>query len=117
MIVEVRSTRLFDKQLKRLVQKYPLLFEDSVSLTAQIKQGQLPGDRIPNLVHEVYKVRVPNRSAKKGKSGGFRVIYYVKTGDLIGMLSIYVKTEQTDIPLSQITTLIEEFLSDQPNEE
>jgi mRNA-degrading endonuclease RelE of RelBE toxin-antitoxin system len=82
-----------------------------------LKAGQLPGDQIPNLAHNVYKVRLPNRSAGKGKSGGFRVIYYVKTRDYIGMLSIYVKTEQTDIPLCQITTLIEEILLDQPNEE
>jgi hypothetical protein len=39
-----------------------------------LKAGQLPGDQIPNLAHNVYKVRLPNRSAGKGKSGGFRVI-------------------------------------------
>ncbi len=117
MTVEVRSTRRFDKEFKRLVQKFPLLFEDSVELTAQIQSGGIPGDQIPNLAYEVYKVRLPNRSAKKGKSGGFRVIYYVKTQELIGMLSIYVKSEQTDIPLPEITALIEEFLSDHPNEE
>ena len=116
MTVEVRSARQFDKQFKRLVRKYPLLLEDAVDLTAQIKQGQLPGDQIPNLAYEVYKVRLPNRSAKTGKSGGFRVIYYVKTQDLIGMLSIYVKTEQTDIPITEISALIEEFLSDLPDE-
>src|SRR5215207_8509679 len=98
-MTRVSSYRKFEKQLLRLQNKFPLLIDDFEILVDQLEGGALPGDQIPNIPFEVYKVRLPNRSAKKGKSGGFRVIYYVKTQDLIGMLSIYVKTEQTDIPL------------------
>ncbi len=117
MSIIIKTTAQFRKQLKRLVSKYYLLAGDMDELGHQLKTGQLPGDQIPNLAYEVYKVRLPNRSAKKGKSGGFRVIYYVKTQELIGMLSIYVKSEQTDIPLPEITALIEEFLTQSDTDE
>ena len=114
-MTRVSLYRKFEKELRRLQRKFPLLIDDFASIVGQLEGGQLPGDQIPNLAYEVYKVRLLNRSAKKGKSGGFRVIYYVKHSDLVGMLSIYVKTEQTDIPLSEITALIDEFLSDLPD--
>ncbi len=106
----VSLTPKFRKQLNRLGDKFRLIFEDVDQLLNSLEEGNIVGDQIPNLTYEVYKVHLPNRSAKKGKSGGFRVIYYVKTQNLIGMLSIYVKSEQTDIPLPEITALIEEFL-------
>ena len=34
----------------------------------------------------------------RGKRGGVRIIYYVKTDEMIWMLTIYSKTEETNIP-------------------
>ncbi len=115
--MQVSLYRRFERQLLRLQNKFPLLVDDFEIIVDQLERGQILGDQIPNLAYEVYKVRLPNRSVKKGKSGGFRVIYYVKTQELIGMLSIYVKSEQTDIPLPEITALIEEFLTQSDTDE
>jgi mRNA-degrading endonuclease RelE of RelBE toxin-antitoxin system len=57
----------------------------------------------------VYKVRLKNPSASKGKSGGFRAIYYVQLADLVVLLTIYSKTEQVDIPAEAIQDIINDL--------
>ena len=63
---------------------------------------------MPGVGYTVYKARLPNRSAQRGKSGGFRVIYYVQIEDLVTLLTIYSKTEETDISLREIRQLAQE---------
>ena len=60
------------------------------------------------LGHQVFKVRLPNRSARRGKSGGFRVIYQEKSGRLVLLLLVYSKTDRADIPNDVIIRVIEE---------
>ena len=57
----------------------------------------------------VYKVRLPNRSARRGKSGGFRVIYQERDGILVLLLLIYSKPERADIPDDAIRRVIAEI--------
>ncbi len=59
--------------------------------------------------YEAYKVRLPNRSARRGKSGGFRVIYQEKSGRLVLLLLVYSKTERADIPAAIIRSVIAEY--------
>jgi mRNA-degrading endonuclease RelE of RelBE toxin-antitoxin system len=56
-----------------------------------------------------YKVRLPNPSAGRGKRGGFRVVYYIKRADIVLMLTIYNKTQRSDIAPEQIRRIIEEY--------
>ena len=60
------------------------------------------------LGYQVFKVRLPNRSARRGKSGGFRAIYQERSGRLVLLLLIYSKTERADIPDDVIIRVIEE---------
>jgi hypothetical protein len=46
---------------------------------------------------------------KKGKSGGYRLIYYVQTSTGIILLTIYAKSEQVDIAAEEIQEIIEEY--------
>jgi mRNA-degrading endonuclease RelE of RelBE toxin-antitoxin system len=48
-------------------------------------------------------------NVNRGKSGGYRLIYYVKTGDQIILVTIYSKSEQSDIDASEIADILEEF--------
>jgi mRNA-degrading endonuclease RelE of RelBE toxin-antitoxin system len=52
---------------------------------------------------------VRNRNANRGKSGGYRSIYYVKTSDRIILVTIYSKSEQEDIEASEIEDILAEF--------
>ncbi len=63
----------------------------------RLEQGETPGDQLQGIGYTVYKVRVKNSDAQRGKSGGYRVIYYVQTEEHITMLAMYSKSDQADI--------------------
>jgi mRNA-degrading endonuclease RelE of RelBE toxin-antitoxin system len=105
--VLVEPTEYFEKVFKRLRKKYPHIGSDLKILTDQLEVGETPGDQIPNVKYPVYKVRLRNIDTQKGKSGGYRLIYYVRIKEHIILLTIYTKTEQTDISPEAIRHLIE----------
>jgi len=83
-------------------------------LIALLKQGETPGDRVPRVKSQpIFKVRVPNRDAQSGKSGGYRVIYYIVTDEQRLLLTIYSKTDQTDITPDELLRIIEEWENEQ----
>jgi len=45
---------------------------------------------------------------RRGKSGGFRVIYYVQLSDRVILLTIYSKSDETDISIAEIRQLVME---------
>jgi len=108
--VEVRISARFSRYLERLERKYPGVLEEVESLIMRLMAGELPGDKIPRARLNVYKTRLANPSAKRGKSGGFRVIYFVRTVDFVMLISIYSKSEQEDITPEMIQRLVEEAL-------
>jgi mRNA-degrading endonuclease RelE of RelBE toxin-antitoxin system len=66
----------------------------------------LPGDQIPDIGYAVFKLRVRNSDTQKGKSGGYHLIYYVKTAMAILLLTIYTKSEQVDIAADDLRSII-----------
>ncbi len=115
MSTRVELKKQFIKESRRLARKYPLVLLEIEKLVQELKNDERPGDIIPNvgLEYEVYKVRLANPSAQTGKSGGFRVIYYVKLADNVALLTIYSKSDYEDIPITRIQALIEEALSEE----
>jgi mRNA-degrading endonuclease RelE of RelBE toxin-antitoxin system len=103
----VRGIDPFDRKLRRLAKKYPKVIDTVEKLITDLENDARPGDKIPNVGYDVYKVRLENLSANRGKSGGFRVIYYVRLADKVFLLTIYSKTEETDMPLNDIRAAIE----------
>lgn len=103
------------RDIKHLKRKYPAVTGQVRKLIDQIENDERPGDKISGVGFDVYKVRLPNPSAQRGKSGGFRVIYYVQMADLIFLLKVYSKTEQADISAEEIRRIAEAILP--PNED
>lgn len=55
-------------------------------------------------------MRVANSSANKGKSGGFRVIYYVVRDEKdIFLLTMSSKTDQENIDTNTLVALIKKY--------
>lgn len=106
MTTQVDVSTTFSKKLKKLVRKYPVLLREFEDLITEFKQDKRPGDKISGVGYDVYKVRLRNRSAGKGKSGGFRIIYYLRLANHIVLLTIYSKTEQTDIRPQDIQSIL-----------
>ncbi|GAB5536329.1 MAG: hypothetical protein Rubg2KO_25780 [Rubricoccaceae bacterium] len=58
--------------------------------------------------HVVYKVRLANSDARRGKSGGYRMIYYARTAERVVLVTIYSKSDQGDISAAAIRQIIKE---------
>ena len=48
-----------------------------------------------------YKIRMNSSNTKKGKRGGFRVIYYL-SNHIVYLLTIYVKAKKEKISIKEI---------------
>ena len=105
----VDSTPGFVRKLERLARKYPAVIDTIQEFKTQLAQDERPGSVIAGVGHDVYKARLPNRSARRGKSGGFRVVYYVVFANSVTLLTIYSKTEQPDMLPSEIRRIISEL--------
>jgi mRNA-degrading endonuclease RelE of RelBE toxin-antitoxin system len=95
MSFNIEITPLFEKQLKRLVKKFPSIKNEYAQLITLLKENPKSGSSIGN---NCYKIRLAIASKGKGKSGGARVITHVKIiQSKIYLLSIYGKSDQSDI--------------------
>lgn len=97
----------FERATKKLKKKYKRISKDLLPLVQQLKQGFFEGDKLQGFEGKhVYKVRVPSTDQKKGKSGGFRVLYYAVTDDnQVFLLFIYAKSLQSNPTPKQIKEL------------
>lgn len=99
----------FDKQLKRLVKKYPSLKKEFAALLSMLSVDPVSGALIG---HNCYKIRLAIASKNKGKSGGARVITCVQImNETVYLLTIYDKGEQGSITDSELKELIDQIPS------
>jgi hypothetical protein len=103
MSYSISSIPLFDKQAKRLAKKYPSLKKDLAGLIEKLTDEPEQGTALGN---NFYKIRLAIASKGKGKSGGARVITFVKVAhNMVYLTSIFDKSEKitiTDMELEQI---------------
>lgn len=107
--IEIRVTREFQKKVRALTKKYRRIQSDLKPVLDKLSKGDILGDRIQGTNAIVYKLRVKNSDIQKGKSGGYRLIYWLQLSDRIVLLEIYSKSEQDNIAVSTIQKIIENF--------
>jgi mRNA-degrading endonuclease RelE of RelBE toxin-antitoxin system len=78
-LIQIEASPTFQKNIRTLAKKYRNIRQDLQPVINQLEQGQLLGDQISGISYPVFKLRVKNSDIKKGKSGGYRLIYYLKT--------------------------------------
>jgi mRNA-degrading endonuclease RelE of RelBE toxin-antitoxin system len=83
----------FQRRLKILKKRYRQIRLDLQPLIDQLKAGETPGDQIVGTGYTVFKVRVKNSDNRKGKSGGYRVIYQLSSSVCTILLLIYSKSD------------------------
>lgn len=99
----------FKKDLKKLAKKYPSIKEDYGNLLQSLEKNPFQGTFLGN---NCYKIRMAITSKGKGKSGGSRVIYFVKVSqNTVFLLSIYDKSEKENISDTEITELLQSIPS------
>lgn len=101
----------FKRNLIRLSRRYRHIRADVEPIIAALAAGETPGDQIPGVGLRVYKVRIRNSDAGRGKSGGYRCVYYAVPPDQIVLVAIYSKSDASDIPTHVLRRLIEDHLA------
>jgi mRNA-degrading endonuclease RelE of RelBE toxin-antitoxin system len=89
-----------------LAKKYRHIKSDVQPIVQELMQGRTPGDQIPGIRYEVFKVRAKSSDSAKGKRDGYRIIYYRPSSGPIVLITIYSKTEQSDITPAEIRRII-----------
>ena len=103
MNFEIIPIESFSKELKALAKKYRSI-GDIRKLIKKLNENPKLGT---NLGKDCYKIRMAITSKGKGKSGGARVITYVKiVNEKIYLLDIYDKSDTDNISDKELTLLI-----------
>lgn len=104
--VQVEASPTFKRNLRTLAKKYRSIRQDIEPVIKQLENSELPGNQISGVGYKVFKLRVKNSDVTKGKSGGYRIIYYCRTITGIVLLTIYTKSKQADITADDIRKII-----------
>ena len=108
MSYKIEVTDNFKREAKKLIKKYASLREEIAALGKELAERPTLG--IP-LGNDVYKIRIAIASKNKGKSGGARVITFVKIiNSTVFLLAIYTKGERDSISDKEIEELLKGYL-------
>mgnify|MGYP000676651693 CR=1 FL=1 len=107
MSYEIVLCDSFKKAVKQLDKHYPHVKDDMKEIINSIQSNPEQGDVIPG-GKGVRKVRVKNSDLRRGKSGSYRVVYYVigQPKQEIYMLLVYEKSSKEDVKKKELTGLL-----------
>lgn len=104
--MQVSVSARFASEVRQLGKRYRRIRLDIQPIITQLESGELPGDQIPGMNYTLFKIRVKNSDVQKGKSGGYRMIYYLKTEAQILLVTIYSKSDKPDITADEVREII-----------
>ena len=102
MAVQFAYSKGFLKDVIGLRKRYRLIEDDPDALKQEMRDHGYRGDLLRGFEAPVYKVRLANRSARRGKSGGFRAVYQFTDDDSILFIHIYSKTDKGQVSPGEI---------------
>ncbi|MBK8987256.1 MAG: type II toxin-antitoxin system RelE/ParE family toxin [Chloroflexi bacterium] len=105
---EIRFTPEFKRNLRALAKKYRHIRSDVQTVIDQLQAGNIVGEQVPHIGYTIYKVRVRNSDLQKGKSAGYRLLYYLQTNSSIILITIYSKSDQSDISSAEVRRIVGE---------
>jgi mRNA-degrading endonuclease RelE of RelBE toxin-antitoxin system len=108
MSYNVEITETFKKEAKKLIKKYASLRKEILDLGEELAENPSLGTPLGN---DVYKIRLAINSKNKGKSGGARIITYVKIiNKTVYLLSIYNKGDKNTISDKEIEEILKSYI-------
>jgi mRNA-degrading endonuclease RelE of RelBE toxin-antitoxin system len=111
MSYKIYLSENFKKEVKILIKKYASLKKELEKLFVELEENPFMGTSIGN---NIFKIRLAIASKNKGKSGGARILSYVKVVDSSLLLfSIYNKGEKETVSDSEIEMLINKHFEDE----
>lgn len=107
MSYKVKTIPKFEKELKRLVKKYPSLKTEFIALVDSLEKNAEQGVSLGN---HCYKIRLSISSKGQGKSGGARAITCVRIVEtMVYLLTIFDKADRETISDKELRKLIMEI--------
>ncbi|MEO1924164.1 MAG: type II toxin-antitoxin system RelE/ParE family toxin [Nautiliaceae bacterium] len=104
MSYEVKVLKTAQKDVKKLYKKYKNIKNDLLSLIEILESNPKRGI---HLGKNFYKIRIKNSDNLKGKSGGYRVIYYLlNENNEVWILKVYSKSDIDNISDEYIFSLL-----------
>jgi len=104
MSYRIELSENFKKEAKKLTKKFPSLKQELAVLFSQLETNPTMGTALGN---NIYKIRLAIASKNKGKSGGARVLSFVKiTATTVLIFSIYDKSDIDSLSDKEIHKLI-----------
>jgi len=101
---QVFKSATFLKTEKRLAKRYPSVSGDVEHFLSVVESPENLG--IP-LGKNIFKARIANKDAKRGKSGGYRLLSYLRLeeGRLI-LLYLYSKTDLANVTEEELDRIV-----------
>ncbi|OQX21926.1 MAG: hypothetical protein BWK80_31885 [Desulfobacteraceae bacterium IS3] len=113
---DIVLTPSFKRCIKKLIRRFSSVKKDVKSAIEFLTENPKLGVLIPGSAG-VRKLRVKNSDLKRGKSGGYRCIYFFEEEiNRIFMLLIYAKSDREDVNLKEIQILLEECNKESEND-
>ena len=107
MSYKIIATPHFQRELKRLAKKYPSIAADISDLVKSLHQRPIQGDEV---FKNCYKIRFTIKSKGRGKSGGGRVVTFVKfVNNELYLLTIFDKSEKENVTDAFIRELLKDL--------
>jgi mRNA-degrading endonuclease RelE of RelBE toxin-antitoxin system len=103
MSLTILPTPEFNKSVKKLFKRYKRIAEDLTQLEHDLQDNPHVGI---NIGHNCFKLRLANSSVPTGKSGGFRVIYFLRKEEKIYLLAIYSKSDLENLDDSRLLEIL-----------
>jgi mRNA-degrading endonuclease RelE of RelBE toxin-antitoxin system len=103
------------RALRDLAKRFRHIRFDLDPTVARLEAGEVIGDRVPGTGPSVYKARLPNSDAVRGKSGGYRLIYHTGPSGDVFLVTIYSKSDRADVSAEFVRRVLEEYEGPDPS--
>ena len=112
--ITIDLTPEFYRNLRDLKKRYRHVRADIQTVIQDLEVGNFVGDRISGIGEDyvMLKVRIKNQDIQKGKSAGYRLIYQVESPTSVLLLTIYSKSDRSDITAGELRSITAEFQDD-----
>ncbi len=100
----------FTRCIKALKKRFPSVKRDVKLAIEILLENPIIGSIIPG-ASGVRKLRVRNSDLRQGKSGGYRMLYYLEDhqGQRLYLLLLYAKSDRETVSLREIEALIKDL--------
>ncbi|MDI9586437.1 MAG: type II toxin-antitoxin system RelE/ParE family toxin [Acidobacteriota bacterium] len=106
--MRIEFTSEFKRNLRSLAKRYPHIRSDLEPTVSALEAGENPGVLVRGISQIIFKARAANSDSRKGRSGGYRVLYWIPEPDRIVLVTVYSKSDQGDVSSERIRRIIAE---------